>query len=119
MSESLRDQLEHIARNHDESARDIEDDACFHRGIAEGIRRAMSIISQDESTDVRFAPCPDCGAGYDASGCDFACPSRWENERDIREVFPDLPMTPTDLLVPADETPQEFHSPHPETGGDA
>jgi hypothetical protein len=114
MPESREDDLAYIARNHDGIAQDIQEDASYHRGIAEGIRRAMSILQENEFTDIRFAPCPDCGAGHDASGCDFSCPSRYENDRDIAAVF-DGP----DLVMPAEDTSQEFHSSHPETGGEA
>jgi hypothetical protein len=112
VSDLLRDQLDHIARNQDEMAKDIEDDACFHRGVAEGIRRALSIMREDEKTDIRFAPCPDCGAGHDSSGCDYSCPSRTEN---IRDVFPELPA----MIIPMEFPEEEIHSPHPETAEDA
>jgi hypothetical protein len=114
MPEPLDDYLVHIARNHDAIAQDIQDDASYHRGIAEGIRRAMSIMREDENTDIRFAACPDCGAGHDGSGCDFSCPSRYENDREIEAVFGG-----PDLVMPAEDDSQEFHSPYPETGGEA
>jgi len=115
MSESVNDTLRHIALNHDDLAKDYADDACYHRGVAEGIRRALAIVTDDAQS--AGSSCPDCGAGYDGQGCDFFCPSRGHD--DIRDLIPDMPMTPTDLLIPSEEVPPEFHSPHPETGGQA
>jgi len=112
MTDSRDDDLVHVARNHDAIAQDIQDDASYHRGIAEGIRRALSMLRETQSTDIRFASCPDCGAGHDASGCDFYCPSRYENDKEIEEVFGDLHM-------PTEDPAREFHSPHPETGGES